>query len=111
MNKKNPIPKIAYVCRALLAGEVLTIMDGFKRWQISNLPRELSRQIEARFDIIISRDKVEFTTEMGLPGWFYRYRINSNDLNKEGIEQISEYISQYFPVTQPSSTINQTALF
>lgn len=96
MNKKNAIPKLAYICKALLKGEVLTIMDGFHRFYVTNLPREISRDVEQKFGVQISRDRVDFMTEIGVPGFYFRYRLNASGPNEEGIQRMRNYISKYF---------------
>lgn len=101
--------KKAYIARALLNGEVLTIMDGFRKFRVTNLPREISRQIEQVFDVEVSRDRVEFTAECGTPGFYYRYRLNCNERNAEGIDKMKAYCAEFFPAAIPP--IQQTALF
>lgn len=103
--------KTAHICKALLKGEVLTIMDGFKKYAVTNIPREVSRQIEKKFDVHVSRDKVEFTTDSGLPGWYFRYRLNHTILNEPGIQRMKEYIEEHFPPDKEKIIHSQTALF
>ena len=89
--------KTAAIAKALLKGEVVTIMDGFRRYGVTNIPREISRQIEQKFGVEISRDKVDFTLDCGLPGWYFRYRLNHTEANLTGIEKMKDYISEFEP--------------
>jgi hypothetical protein len=43
----------AALCQALLNGEKLSIMDGFKKFGITNLPREISRGVEKVLALIL----------------------------------------------------------
>jgi hypothetical protein len=100
--------KTARVAKALINGDVLTIMDGFKRFGITNLPREISRQIEKKFSVEVSKDRVNFTLEDGLPGWYFRYRLNQTEGNVDGINRMKEYVKEYEPTkrsVQPSETL------
>lgn len=93
----NKIPKTARLAKALLHGEVITIMDGFKKFGITNAPREISRSVERKFGVVVSKDKVEFTHDCGLPGWYYRYRLNSTAENAQGIKRMNAYCDDFFP--------------
>lgn len=83
----------AAIAQALLEGQVLSIMTGFKLFSCTNLPRELSRGIEQKFNIIISKERVDFTSKYGQSGFYFRYRLNQTDYNKEGIEKMKEYVA------------------
>jgi hypothetical protein len=111
MSKKMPIPKLAYLCRSLLRGEVLTIMDGFHRFNISNIPREISRSVEDKFDVVISRERVEFKTDIGLPGFFFRYRLNVTEYNIPGINRMHDYCRDFFPERKEVTLLSQPQLF
>src|ERR1700753_1127781 len=102
MNRKA-IPQKAHICKALLAGEVLSIMDGFKRFKVTNLPREVSRQIEQKFGVVVSRDRVEFFHDCGTPGFFVRYRLNRIDANADGIALMESYVNEFFPKKEPEA--------
>lgn len=70
----------AALCSALLDGEVLSIMDGFKKLGITNLPREISRQVEQAFGVGIVRTKCHINKH-GRDISFYRYRLVTNPQN------------------------------
>lgn len=111
MKNKLPIPKLAYVCQSLLRGEVLTIMDGFKRFNVSNIPREISRSVESKFDVVISRERVEFKTDLGLPGFYLKYRLNFTEYNIPGINKMKTYCDDFFPARKECILISQPQLF
>ena len=87
----------AAIASALLNGEVLSIMNGFKLFSCTNLPRELSRSIEKKFGVEISRDKVVFKSKYGQPGFYYRYRLNKTETNAAGIKLMEQYINLHVP--------------
>lgn len=87
--------QIAAICISLLKGDVLTIGDGFYKFHCTNLPRELSRSVEQKFDVEISRDRVDFeSTYEGRSGYYFRYRLNRSERNVEGIKKMQEYVAQ-----------------
>jgi len=92
--------KTAAISHALLQGEVITIMDGFKRFGISNAPRELSRQVEQKFGVVISKVKKETKSDFGHCGYYFEYRLNKTPMNKEGIKKMWDYIDENL-ITRP----------
>lgn len=83
------------ICIDLLKGDVLTIMDGFKRFNCTNLPRELSRSVEKKFGVTISKVKVNFESKFeSREGYFYRYRLNRTKYNGPGIEKMLAYVAK-----------------
>jgi len=83
----------AAICQALLDGRVLSIMTAFKDFNCTNLPRELSRSVEQKFGIKVSKEKKEFISKYGArKGYYFRYRLNHTDYNKEGIEKMRAYV-------------------
>lgn len=95
--------QLAAICQSLLNGDVLTIMDGFKRFSCTNLPRELSRSIEQKFEIEISREKKDFKAKFdGKPGYYFRYRLNHTDYNAIGIEKMRQYVTDHGGSTHPT---------
>lgn len=84
----------AAICMALLKGEVLSIMTGFKRFNCSNIPREISRSVEIPFQVRVSRIRKEFVSTYGQPGTFMEYRLNRVPDNAEGIKLMELYIQE-----------------
>lgn len=104
--------QIAAIAMSLLRGEVITIYDGFKRFDCTNLPRELSRSIEQKFGVEVSRVKKEFKSSFeGKPGYYYQYRLNNTQFNEKGIEKMREYIRSQRGTTTPPRTEKEATAF
>lgn len=84
--------QLAAICLSLIKGEAVSIMDGFKKFACTNLPRELSRGVEQKFGVKISKEKVDFTSTYGRKSYYYRYRLNKTDYNDDGIKKIIQYL-------------------
>lgn len=84
---------IAAISQAFLRGEILTIKTAFRDFGISNLPREVSRSVEKKFGIRISKLKKDGKSRYDVPVYYYEYRLNKDDpANADGIKAMSEYI-------------------
>ena len=94
----------AAIAKALLDGKVLSIMNGFRLFSCTNIPREISRSIEKKFCVDISRDKVEFVSKYGHPGVYYRYRLNRTEHNMNGIIKMERYVAEHS--SKPEGTKN-----
>lgn len=103
--------QIAAICKALLDGNVLSIMTGFKMFACTNLPRELSRGVEKKFGVKISKERVDFVSKYGQPGFYFRYRLNRTDYNKEGISKMYEYLSKEMGFKKPDTNNDVNNLF
>ena len=95
--------KTAHIAFALLQGEVITIMDGFKRFLVTNVPREVGRAIERKFDVKISRTRKDFISTTGQPGNYYEYRLNQTEYNKAGVQKMWTYVNDN--LVKPNSDI------
>lgn len=105
--------QIAAICHSLLQGEVLSIMTAFKQFNCTNLPREISRSVEQKFGVQISRTKRNFVSTYGEPGFYYQYRLNrSAEYNQIGIEKMREYVTNNLGNKRDKKeSIQQTQLF
>lgn len=83
------------ICQALLNGEVLSIMTGFKDFMCTNIPREIGRSVERKFGVIVSRESVPFKSKYGRSGVYFKYRLNKTKYNQEGIKKMKEYINSF----------------
>lgn len=103
----------AAIAKALLNGDTLSIMNGFRLFSCTNIPREISRRIERKFNVVVSRDKVDFKSKYGKPGYYYRYRLNRTEANAPGILKMEEYISKHSPkkAAEPNTNIQANKLF
>src|SRR3990172_4449940 len=93
----------AAICIALLKGEILTIFNGYTKFNCSNLPREISRGIEQKFGILVSRVRRDFISEYAeKPGYYYEYRLNKTlECNKEGVQKMIEYVKKQTANSKP----------
>jgi hypothetical protein len=83
----------AALCQALLNGETLSIMDGFKKFGITNLPREISRGVERTFSVKVVRVPKNRKTRYGTSCNYYEYNLNARDVaNKKGVNMMKEYV-------------------
>jgi len=103
--------QICAIAIALLNGDTMTIADGFHKFHCTNLSRELSRSIEQKFGVIISKDKKEFKSIYDeKPGYYFRYRLNKTDENKDGMERMREYIKSQIGELPPPKTDKQAKI-
>lgn len=93
--------QIAAICHSLLKGDTLSIMSGFGKFSCTNLPRELSRSVEKKFKVQLTRIPVTFISEYGHKGEYYKYRLLKTEENKEGIEKIKVYLSEQITEYRP----------
>jgi hypothetical protein len=84
----------AAIAKSLLKGEVLSIMNGFKWFGCTNIPREIGRSIERTFDVQVSRVQKEGLSRYEQPVSYFEYRLNRTEYNKEGIKKMIAYISE-----------------
>ena len=102
----------AALAKSLLKGEVLSIMNCFKWFGVTNCPREIGRSIERCFGVEVSRVKKDFVSKYGQRGFYYEYRLNHTEQNLEGISKMQAYVSEmenkpfYAPVKRGPKTIN-----
>jgi len=84
----------AAICKSLLKGEVLSIMNGFKWFGCTNIPREIGRSVEREFDVQVSRIQKKGISRYKQPTNYTEYRLNRTDYNKEGIEKMESYVRE-----------------
>lgn len=82
------------ISKAFLAGRVLSIKTAFRDFGITNLPREVSRLIEKRFDVRVAKVRRTGKTRYGVPATWFEYRLPRTDYNLPGIEKMREYIAK-----------------
>jgi len=84
----------AAIAQALLKGEVISIMTAFRQFGCTNAPREISRGIEKKFGVEVSKTPVKFKSKYGREGVYLKYRLNQTDYNAEGIQKMIEYVKK-----------------
>jgi hypothetical protein len=86
--------QIAAIAQSLLRGKKLSIMNGFQLFSCTNLPREISRSIEQKFDVEVHRESKDFTSEYGHKGVYFKYKLYYTDRNRDGINKMYKYIKE-----------------
>lgn len=89
MNQKSAL------IQALLAGEVVSIMTGFKMMGITNVPREIGRSVEREFDVTVSRTSKKGKTRYGGDCCYTEYRLNRSEHNLPGIQKMIAYLQEH----------------
>ena len=84
----------AAICNAFLQGEKLTILDCFRKFGVSNSPREVRRMIEKPFDVIIERVDKQGLTRFRHTCNYKEYSLAHNKRNKQGIQRMLEYVNK-----------------
>lgn len=84
----------AALAESLLKGEVVSIMTCFKRFGITNCPREIGRSIERPFGVTCDRKEIKTETRWGEYCWYYEYRLFFTDDNAAGIEKMKAYVEK-----------------
>lgn len=84
----------AALAKALLDGKVVNIMNGFKLFGITNVPREIGRSIERAFGVEVSRTQRDGETRYGQPCNWVDYRLNRTEYNQEGIKKMKDYVAK-----------------
>lgn len=69
------------ILAALIAGETLTTLNGFKDFGTSKLPTRLAEQ-ERKYGFRCNRKEVHFKTKYGLPGVCLAYSMNRSDAKR-----------------------------
>lgn len=110
--------QIAAIAYAFLKGEIISIKTAFDMFGCSNAPREVSRSIEQKFGVKISRNKVNFKSRYGKTGIYFQYRLNRDaTYNQDGIAKMKAYVKEemkndsYNTEKIIKSKYNQPALF
>lgn len=106
----------AALSKAFLNGRVLSIKTAFRDFGITNLPREVSRLIEQRFGVELSRVPRKGKSRYGVPVRWLEYRLPKTPYNQEGIAKMREYVNKHdeTPKKQPPESfkdINQLGLY
>jgi hypothetical protein len=99
------------ICISLLKGETMSIMTGFKDFLCTNIPRELSRGVEKKFGVKVSREPVHFKSTYGRSGIYFRYRLNRTQYNAPGIEKMKAYIKEQLENEPPAKTQAQAKFY
>lgn len=86
----------AALAKHLLSGKTVSILSAFELFGMTNCPREISRQIEKKFGVIVNREFCSFTSRYGHKGTYVKYKLNKTKNNSEGIKKMYEYIKKHW---------------
>jgi hypothetical protein len=86
--------QIAAMAKSLLKGEVLSVMNCFRWFGVTNCAREIGRSIERKFDVQVSRVRKEGLSRYEQSVSYVEYRLLRTEENKEGIKKMIAYISE-----------------
>jgi len=107
----------AALCHALLNGRRLTIMDGFKEFGITNLPREIGRSVERSFGVMVRKGKMRYKNMFGEEGTCFIYWLLDDKksmcmpdkkrcpAHRKGLKLMQKYVNehtQYERIIYPS---------
>jgi hypothetical protein len=84
----------AAIAKSLLKGEVLSIMNGFRWFGCTNIPREIGRSIEREFGVQVSRTQKDGMGRYEQPVSYFEYRLNRTEYNREGIKKMIAYVTE-----------------
>lgn len=91
MKFKRPMAALVY---ALLRGRSVTIKNGFLDFGITNIPREISRAVEKKFDVRVNRRRREYITVYGLHTQYFEYTLDKSKQKKESIEKMEKFVEE-----------------
>lgn len=83
--------QLCAICISFLKGETNSIMTAFKKFNCTNLPREIGRSVIRKFKVEIQKVPVKFTSQYGHKGEYYNYTLLKTRTNKEGRERMKQY--------------------
>lgn len=89
------------MCQALLNGHTINIKNGFTLFGLTNIPREISRQIERPFGVTITRIPREGVSRYSQCVTWYDYRLDITEENKEGIKAMVDYVTAQRKIDHP----------
>lgn len=81
----------ASIAKALLDGKELSIMNGFYLFGCTNIPREIGRSIERKFDVNVTKKQIHFVSRYGQKGIYFSYSLKKSG-NEDGILKMITYI-------------------
>lgn len=86
--------QLAAIAHSFLKGESNSIMTAFRKFNCTNLPREVGRSIERKFGVEVHRVPVKFKSTYGHTGEYVRYTLLPISKNKKGIKAMRKYVAE-----------------
>jgi len=100
------------IALALLKGDILSIADGFSKFSVSNIPRELGRSFihpKTGFGVAIAKTECVGTSSYGIPSRWFQYRLIKAPYNQPAIKKMKLYIKDHL-TNEPPKTEKQRQL-
>lgn len=97
----------AALCDWLLKGNMLTIMEAFEKFGITNLPREIGRSVERAFGVVITKHRTRHTNMFGEEGSHFVYRLSGDykslffvpkdrrPAHRKGLKLMHKYVEEH----------------
>ncbi len=79
----------------LLDGEVISVRNSFKWFGIFNPATEISKGIERKFGVQVSRIRKRGKTVFDMPCTWIDYRLNKTEYNAPGIAKMKAYLDHF----------------
>ena len=86
----------AALVKAMLDGQEISVMTAFKMLLMTNASREVNRSIihpETGFGAIVVKKRVDFISTYGKKGYYFTYKLDRSESNKEAIKRMKDYLS------------------
>lgn len=94
--KKQKLTAKAFICLDLLKGKRMSIKTAYNDYGVTNLPREISRQVEKCFGVVVDRKRRNGVSRCGQHCTWFEYKLLKTKENKEGIEKMELYLKEIF---------------
>lgn len=100
------------LCLALLKGDIINVSNSIKICGYSNPAREIAREVEIPFGIIVSRVRQTNKDQFGNPVTYIDYRLNKSLIeNKEGIQKLRDWLKEELSKEPEPKTDAQTKIY
>ncbi len=80
----------AAIAKSLLSRDVLSIKTAFNQFGVTNLPREIGRSIERKFNVEVKKKRIIGESRYGVQSTWFEYRLVKSKNSPESIEKMKE---------------------
>lgn len=99
----------AALCQALLLGKVVSIRTGFLNYGITNVPREIGRNVERAFGVKCERIPREGKTRFDVACHWIDYSLKKTDENIDGLLKMANYVLKEFGEAKTEEEFRRTS--
>lgn len=96
--------------KALLDGRVINIKNCFREIGLTNAPREISRMVEKKFGVEVSRTPRKGKNRYGTKVTWVDYRLNRSEHNINGIIKMDRYLEEHAAKPEPQNKSHKKQL-